>query len=375
MVEIPRHHSTEATARDRGAGLGRAQAERIGQMCEVYDRLFETAAGLGPADVRGHGGQAMEVIAGWAPELADEIEGIAAGSGIDVERVAALNARTELLAAARGRGECSTIACLGTITADGEPIGIQTWDWHEEVAGCWMHWTIDHPDGRRVETMTEAGIVGKVGMSSDGVGVLLNILGHRLDGPPVGVPVHVICRRVLDEADNAVRALELVAAAEVSASSAVTIVADDEDGGACCTVELSPAGPGFVTPDDRGVLLHTNHFLAEPGRPGDSMVRLGPDSVLRLDHARRGTARLETGAIDEDAILSVMRSHRGGSGAICCHPAEGAPFGERWRTLATVTVRPAQRELTLRRGGPCGQAWSTDAPAMQSLSRQGIPTS
>ena len=59
----------------------------------------------------------------------------------------------------------------------------------------------------------------------------------------------------------------------MSASSAVTFVADDADGGACCTVELSPAGPGFVTPDDRGVLTHTNHFLAEPGRLDDTMVR------------------------------------------------------------------------------------------------------
>ena len=103
---------------------------------------------------------------------------------------------------------------------------------------------------------------------------------------------------------------------------------------------------------------HTNHFIAEPGRLDDTMVRLGPDSVLRLDHARRGMARLTEGTIDEDSILGVMHSHRGGSGAICCHPAPDAPFGDRWQTLATITVRPSRREMAVRRGGPC-QWWST----------------
>ena len=120
----------------------------------------------------------------------------------------------------------------------------------------------------------------------------------------------------------------------MSASSAVTVIADDEDGGAVCTVELSPAGPGFVTPDDRGVLIHTNHFVAEPGRLADTMVREAPDSVLRLDHARRAMSRVAEGAIDEDAILGAIRSHRGGWGAICVHPdpePRSVIAGARWR--------------------------------------------
>ena len=82
-------------------------------------------------------------------------------------------------------------------------------------------------------------------MNYRGVAVLLNILGHRDDGPPVGVPIHVLCRSVLDQADGAVAALEMVATADVSSSSAVTIVTDEE-GGTACSVEVSPAGPGFV---------------------------------------------------------------------------------------------------------------------------------
>lgn len=349
-MDVLSHTSSEPSAAARGRGLGRALAGRIAENVAIYRRLFELR-GLSPAEIAGFGQRALERIGGWYPQLADEIEGIARGAGLPVADVAALNARTELLSF--GRGECTTVACSGSATGSGEPLGMQTWDWHEELAGGWCVWTIHHPSGPVVRTLTEAGIVGKIGVSDAGVGVLLNILGHDRDGPPMGVPVHVLNRGVLDRARDGVEALRMLSTAQVSASSAVTVVASDEDGGVVCTVELSPAGPGFVTPNRNGVLIHTNHFLADPGRTGDRMVREGPDSVLRHELARRRLARRRSG-IDEPAVLDVLASHRGGDGAICCHPAPDAPFGERYRTLATVTVQPAAASLRVRPGGPCG---------------------
>ena len=359
-MDVARHHSAERTPGARGVTFGRAQKERIALVMNVYRRLFAVSAGLTGDDLRRLGSQALDRIAAWSPALLEEIDGIAHGSGFEVELIGALNARTELLAASAG--ECSTIACLGTATVSGSAFGIQTWDWHEELREGWLVWTIDHADGRRVETMTEAGIVGKIGVNASGVGVLLNILGHRDDHPPVAVPVHALCRRMLDEADGAVAALTMAASATMSASSAVTIVADDADGGVACTVEVSPAGPGFVMPDERGVLVHTNHFIADPGREADTMVREAPDTLLRLDHARRRVAAIE-GPIDTEDVLEAMDSHRGGAGAICCHPAQGAVFGDRWTTLATVVVEPARAELRVSAGGPCQRAAASTAAA------------
>jgi isopenicillin-N N-acyltransferase like protein len=360
VIEIVRHHSAERTPGARGATFGRAQKERIALVMNVYRRLFAVSAGLTGDDLRRLGAQALDRIADWSPALLEEIDGIAHGSGFDVELVGALNARTELLAAAAG--ECSTIACIGTATTSGRPLGVQTWDWHDDLRDGWLVWTIEHADGRRVETLTEAGIVGKIGVNGSGVAILLNILGHRDDRPPVGVPVHALARRVLDEADGAVAAMTLAAGAAVSASSAITIVADDSDGGVACAVELSPAGPGFVMPDARGVLVHTNHFLADPGRQADTMVRESPDSLLRLDHARRRMDGLGAGIEAED-VLAAMDSHRGGAGAICCHPAAGAAFGDRWATLATVVVEPARAEMRVLAGGPCQRAAASTTAA------------
>ena len=129
-MSIPAHHSTESTPGDRGRGLGAAQADRIAATADVYLRLFRLK-GLEEGQVLEFGAEALDRIGDFSPELGDEIAGIAAGSGLAPELIGALNARTELLAA--GRGECSAIACLGTATSSGTPIGVQTWDWHDEL--------------------------------------------------------------------------------------------------------------------------------------------------------------------------------------------------------------------------------------------------
>ncbi|HUZ83717.1 MAG TPA: hypothetical protein VMU66_03410, partial [Gaiellales bacterium] len=81
-------------------------------------------------------------------------------------------------------------------------------------------WTIHHGDRPTVRTLTEAGIVGKIGVSDARVGVLLNILGHERDAPPIGIPVHALNRGLLDRAADGVEAIRILSTAAVSASSA-----------------------------------------------------------------------------------------------------------------------------------------------------------
>jgi isopenicillin-N N-acyltransferase like protein len=108
--------------------------------------------------------------------------------------------------------------------------------------------------------------------------------------------------------------------------------------------------------------VHTNHFLRDPGRSGDRLLPEAPHTVLRLELAARRMARLADGEIDEESILEALRSHRGGAGAICCHPDQSAVFGDRWTTLATIVTDPAQGAMRVLRGGPCGHT-AHDTPA------------
>jgi isopenicillin-N N-acyltransferase-like protein len=349
--------SPPASPRARGQGFGEAHRAEIQRTVAVYRDLFVATAGQ-PFDAGPLGPDALAAIDGYAPDLGEEVRGLAEGAALPAETVAALNARTEILGRAGrvARGECSTVVSLGE---EGEaPVSLQTWDWHEELADCWLVWTIEHEDGRTVHTLTEYGIVGKIGVNDAGVGVHLNILHHQDDGRVIGVPVHVVARHVLDAAAGITPALSAITGAAVSASSSITVVSTRDAGSAAVSVEASPAGPRFVLPDPDGVLVHTNHFLAPQLSEGDREYVVGPDSFVRLDALRRRLRRL--GRLDEASVLGAMNSHLGGGGAVCCHPDPGAPLGERYTTLATVALDLDKGSMRVRAGGPCADTgwWS-----------------
>jgi isopenicillin-N N-acyltransferase-like protein len=222
-----------------------------------YDRLIGGLAAFGPA-VRAAIG---------APDLVAEVAGIAAGAGVPDDALLALQARTELL----GGPECSLIGRPGRIE--------QNWDWRPDVVP--LVWVVEQPGGRWFATLTEAGMLGKIGLSSAGLCVGLNFLRCSLDGGVRGAPVHVLLRMLLDRTESVAAGIALLETAPVSASSCVTIASADEVVG----VELSPGGARVLLDDP---LLHTNHFLAGPPAGEDLEAAEEPSTLERLDVLRRG---------------------------------------------------------------------------------------
>ena len=363
----------------RGEELGRAHGAEIRACVAAYERLFAEAAGH-PVDLDGLGDEAFARIAAVSPDLAEEVAGLAAGSDATVARIAAINARTEILALVQTQplpSECSSVVHLGE---PGRPLAVQAWDWYESLAGLWFVWEIPHADGSVTTTLTEYGIVGKIGVNSSGLGVLFNILHHRQDGARIGAPVHVLARAVLDGCTDLNQALVLLAAAPVSASSALTLVAARDGESAGVSVELNPAKIGYVLPDAGGLLTHTNHFLTAPAATGDTELITGPDTVVRLDLLRRGLAGRERLVASD--VLAVMDNHLLGGGGLCCHPDPTQPPAARFRTLATVVLDAAARALEVTEGGPCSHPLRTStapkepamAPALKRIDNMDILT-
>ncbi|HLI61484.1 MAG TPA: C45 family peptidase [Solirubrobacteraceae bacterium] len=348
--------SPSASPHDRGEAFGAANASDVGATYERYAELFDAVAGRSaagrPVELRPLGEEALAAIAAYSAAAESEIRGIAGGAGLEPWQLAALNARTEILArlGAPARGECSTVVDL---RGRRSPLTIQTWDWHDTLADGWFAWTIDYPDGRVVHTVTEYGILAKIGVSSRGVGVHMNILQHARDGGPIGAPVHILARAVLEGADDPGAALALLGQAETSASTVLTIIGASEGGSAVAGAELSPDGPRYVLPDAGGLYLHTNHFLDPHLAAHDRAPRLGPDSYLRLDVLRR--ALHDRPAADLDELVHRLADHSAGPGSVCCHAADDAPLADRWATLATVGLDVAKGDLSVRRGGPCDE--------------------
>ncbi|HEY1640282.1 MAG TPA: C45 family peptidase [Streptosporangiaceae bacterium] len=349
---IARHLSRPASPAQRGREFGTARAGQVAHTLARYRELFRAAHGLTPAQVRELGGRVEAALRGPWPGLAEEIDGIAAGAGVDTAELFAANARTEILSGASAP-ECSVIGVLPGRSATGGVLLAQNWDWHPALAPSRVLWTITGPDGRWLTTLTEAGILAKVGLNSAGLGVTLNILYCSLDGGVGGLPVHLLLRLLLAECDDMPAALALIGQAAMTASSCLTVgwqpLPGDPRPARLVSAELSPGGPQLVRPQG-GLLLHTNHFCPAPPAGEDRFARDYPDTLARLADLGEQAGG---GLVSAGLIQAALRSHAGAPLSVCCHGEEAEVPGDQSATLASVILDLGRREMMLAAGQPC----------------------
>ncbi|MGW0664244.1 C45 family autoproteolytic acyltransferase/hydolase [Streptodolium elevatio] len=362
-IPRPAHRRHVRVAADdpytRGTERGGQLRDGIPAAIEAYDRLF-ALGGVSPAQVREDAERALDAIDRFRPGARAEIEGIAHGAGVDVWRVAALNARTEILARSTAvpPGECTTVVRIRDVDAGDNPsaagvFGVQTWDWHVELTDGWH--TLESRGGARgFVGLTENGILAKIGVNSAGLALHFNILGHVRDGIG-GVPVHVLAAVVLGEAGGVDEAVDIVRSAPLGSSGSFALFG--EAGGAL--LDLSPVGV-FEAPAEHGYLLRTNHFLTAVPAADEKSWLYQPDSGERREFVR---ARLADAKPPETAADMVGLLVTGpGEPPVTCVPDPGLPLGRRWASLATVTLDPATRTANVLDGTPADAArgpWRT----------------
>ncbi|HEY1479721.1 MAG TPA: C45 family peptidase [Gaiellales bacterium] len=343
----------ELEPRARGHAAGSALGEQIEIVVRSSRRMFAATRELGIDAVLRLGEAALTRVEAWQPQIVSELEGVADGAGVAPELIGALNARTEIIRA----GGCSLMARLDG--AEG-PWLAQNWDWYVDAPERCVVWTAEVAGGERFVTMTEAGILGKVGMNSRGLAVGLNVLQHVRDGGPMGIPVHVILRALLESCATLEDAQTLIEDAPTSASSAITIV-DAAGGGA--VFEVSPAGVARIDPRD-GRLAHTNHFV-DPGL-GD-----GEDADSEREGSRERLELLE--AMHPDSLeeaQELLRDHSGTLESVCRHDSPSStpglpPVG----TVVSLSSEPALGRFQIAAGPPCTFAYQAYelAPLQESL--------
>ena len=187
----------EGPPRERGRTLGRAVGDRIHATARMYARAFRKT----PEDLESGGLGFRETVRGFSPDHLAEMEGISEGADLPLGLILAINARSEL------RPQTTATECTSVAFPTSGWYG-QTWDWagaQEELA---ILVRTHYEDGHRTLTMTEPGMLAKVGISSAGVSVCLNAL--TCYEFVRGVPVHLLLRGAIEartarEADALVR--------------------------------------------------------------------------------------------------------------------------------------------------------------------------
>lgn len=327
VTDTPNPHS-------RGRQVGERWAEQIRRTVSLYLDFFNQVD-VAPERVRSLGEGSLGALEGWCPGLAREVAGLAEGAGLPLWQLAALNARTEILAVmpTPPEGECSTAvhAPLG----DQAPRTIQTWDWHDSLVPQGLMLQLLGSTGLEVKLFTEFGMLGKIGVNSAGLGLHFNILHHASDNDAAEVPVHAVARRVLEEARSVDEAIDLARSARVSASTVLTVFSRHDRAPRAASIELSPQATAVVLPDADGWITHTNHFLAPELVPGERTLDVST-TYARLDHVNANRARM-TGA----TLASRAEALCGGLGdaaPICFIPDLSLPPTERWETLLTLGI-------------------------------------
>lgn len=289
--------------RQRGQSYGEQAKARIAGSVDLYagnlDRL-----GYGKADIDRFTATFAPRLKAWAPDLVDEMEGIAEGAGIDFSSIMLVNARTEVLQLARrekGVRDDEPDGCTGAVvmpeeTRDGEIIHGQNWDWKAECAETSIVLRILRDDGPDVLTFTEAGGLARSGFNSAGTGITANYLESDRDYRELGIPLPFIRRRAL-EAKHFALALRVVAVTPKSGSNNMVLSTSE---GYAVDLECAP-DESFALHPHNGMIVHANHWQSAVALSKLRETGLGdvPDSLYRdarvrkILEARRGDLTMD----------------------------------------------------------------------------------
>jgi isopenicillin-N N-acyltransferase-like protein len=343
-----RYESRQSDPADRGFAFGRDQADAVRVTVAAYERLFAALHDLRPSDLDEIGRTVAARLSVDFPELIAEIAGIAGGAGVPAERLIAVNARTEIFAGA-APPEC-TVVGVDKARAPGGTILAQNWDWHPDLSGAVVLWTVCRPDGEWFTTLTEAGILAKIGINSGGLGLCINMLSSSRDGGTTGMPIHLLLRLILERCGDLAGVDELVHRFSYSGSTAVSVARDEPGGEGLRTFELSPTGVATVPPAG-GFILHTNHFLVPLADADDVYLRDWPDTAARLEESEQLAGG--DGPVGADALKALFCSHQAGPTAICCHDPANPRYADRQQTLASVLFHLDELRIEVAEGAPC----------------------
>ncbi|MBL8271492.1 C45 family autoproteolytic acyltransferase/hydolase [Steroidobacter sp.] len=329
--------------RERGRQYGERARERIEISLSIYESAF-AKKNIAWAEVRQRARAFTPRIALYDATLLEEIEGIAAGADVEVERIVALNARTELLygdALAPPPPEdqaegCTSALALPEATADGTLIHGQNWDWISECVRSAVVVRIDCGDGNPMLSFMEAGMLARAGFNAAGIAITGNFLASDRDRGRDGVPIPLLRRRILRASSLGVAIGEVYLAPRAFSNNLMISHA----AGMAVDLEASPGEVFWLKPED-GLLVHSNHFKTEAARAKvrDVGLNISPDSLYRDDRVQQILAA-HRGQLDVGHFKTAFRDDFGLPKAVCRVPTVG-PGGTESATVASIIMKPA----------------------------------
>lgn len=343
------------TPYEQGVQHGRALRDAILHNVGLYRDRFWLESHIAWPDILDRARRYLRAIESQNTDYTAGMTGIAAGSGVDLDTIVALNVRYEILyheySAIHGADGCTAFVIEPGRSADNHLYFAQNWDWIPQTA-CAVVRTTD-ANGHVTLAFTEAGIFGgKIGMNSAGVGLMINGLNSMADNwATLDKPFHVRCYEILQQ--KTFDAAVAIVTATRRACSANYIIGHRD--GQVVNLETAPDAVR-ATHCRNGCLAHTNHFV-DPESMGIQVVRrVGSFTGQRLD--RTETLINGNGRFTRAAIEAILSDHDGYPNAICQH-GDPADLPHEWYvTVSSLILNLTGGVLYMTAGQPCSHPFT-----------------
>ncbi|RAL06674.1 putative acyl-CoA:6-aminopenicillanic-acid-acyltransferase [Aspergillus homomorphus CBS 101889] len=341
-IEEPPKIVLSGTPREIGLQHGEQLQSQIKNQLAVYGAMFQHTSKISWDAVLDLAEEFRATLAQSTPDLLAEMQGIADGAGVSLLDIVALNCRSEISFGKFSDG-CTSLSLhrqgRGRILA-------QNWDFTTQVQKNLALVEIVQTDKPVIYMVTEAGLVGKIGFNSAGVGTCLNaIRAHPCLSSKL--PIHIALRLCL-ESVSVEAAIQKLSSLGGVASSQHILIADST---VALGLELSPLGDDHIAEDEYGMITHTNHFLLnrkviEPPWLSGSPVRLARVRELAKEI-------VDSGVLEEDNVDIVGTVLRGrifsdtcdGPQSICWQEDPTQPSIVRTATLFNIVMRLEEGNL------------------------------
>ncbi len=338
--------SVAGSHRELGRAYGTQSKDAVRSAAGLY-ASFASMFGVTPDIVALHVEPYKAVLVKHLPWVLEELEGLAEGSGVALNDLLVVNARSELISRlGASMFECTSVAVTPHRSEDGRPRVAQNWDWLTLMKDLPIVLSAKPDDQPAYVTFCEAGQLAKIGVNERGLAVGLNFLttpeGQR---DRVGVPIHLLLRVILAE-DDITGALGALLELPIG-GGAHFLLADKS--GAIASFEVSPSRTKtheiVAGSTAEGVLTHANSY--ELDLPPEAIRPCRSARLAWLLAGRKPTRR---------TLFEVLRDHETGAPeVICSHPT--APMAS--SSIASFVLEPTGSEddpsptMWISRGTPC----------------------
>jgi isopenicillin-N N-acyltransferase-like protein len=324
----------KGTPYEIGFQHGQAAKVQIDRCVAFYTKLFLKNCKIEWPQVLQHASKFEQQAKSKWPAYHEEIQGIADGAGKQLLDIIAINVRTEINFGLFSDG-CTALSWQ---TEKRSWLG-QNWDWMTEQKQNLIITKITQANKPTIVQVTEAGIIGKIGFNSAGVGTLFNAIRvHGADS--TRLPAHFGLRMALESTSvaDAVQRLEGCG----MASSAHILLGDPSTS---LGLEFTKSTFAHCEPDAAGRVVHANHLLKK--HPGETDTVWLKDSLTRVPTMTSNAGSLDTEPSWE-SVSKLFEDEQNSPGSIC--RTETKETGS--ATLFNIVMDLKSKKAIVRLGRP-----------------------